>query len=163
MIVEDGTVVAGANSFATVDAADVYFEDRGSAVWAAASDDNKEFALVAATDYINNRFIFLGWKYDDEQPLEFPRVYEDENVASMPDKLLKATYEYAVRALEGILAPDPEVAANGQEVISHSEEVGPIREATMYRAAGSIAVWKPYPMADVLLRDLINTARRVIR
>jgi hypothetical protein len=161
--VEDGTVVAGANSFATVDGADTYFEDRGNATWAAATDTNKETALVRATDYINNRFRFRGEKYDEDQPLEFPRVYDDAESPEMPDKLIYATYEYAVRALGDALAPDPEIQDNGQQVISHSEEVGPIREATMYRATGSIIVWRPYPLADILLRDLILNGRRVIR
>jgi hypothetical protein len=57
MIVEDGSGIVGANSFATVAEADTYFADRGgNTVWDALADADKEAALIVATDYIEKKF-----------------------------------------------------------------------------------------------------------
>ena len=48
-------------------------------------------------------------------------------------------------------------------MLSSREKVGPIEEAYSFRATMGINPWKPYPLADILLRDLIITATRVIR
>lgn len=159
--VEDGTGLAGANSFATVEAADAYFADRGNTVWSAALLADKQIALVKATDYINGRFKFRGSKLNQlVQALEFPRVYLDNPV--MPPNLLKATFEYAVRAVGGSpLAPDPTVDATGGAVKVSRQKVGPVETETEYHQS-RVAVFKPYPAADMLLRDIVRPSE-VIR
>jgi len=161
-IVEDGTGLTDSNSFGAVVDADFYFADRGNAAWTG-SDTLKEQALVRATDYLNNRFKFLGWKYNEEQALEFPRQYTYGGDAEMPPKLLQATYEYAVRALTATLAPDVTVDDRGLQVTSKTEIVGPIEESTTYSEGGSIMQFRPYPAADMLLRGLVDNVRRVVR
>jgi hypothetical protein len=159
--VEDGTGLEDSNALIAVAFADTYFTDRGNTAWTGA-DAVKQAAIIRATDYLCNRFTFLGDKYSEDQALEFPRVYEDIEDPQMPVKMQQAVAEYAVRALSAVLAPDPETDDTGGRVISKREEVGPIKEETVY-ADSSISVLKPYPAADMLLRGLVDTARRVIR
>lgn len=161
-VVEDGTVVANANSFVTLAYADAYFLDRAITAWTGVQAV-KESALIRATDYVNNRFNFLGTKYDEDQTLEFPRVYADSEDAEMPDKLLKATCEYALRALTATLAPDPVTDTTGLQVQSKMTKVGPIEKEVVYKEGGTIYTFKPYPAADMLLKGLIDNTRRVIR
>lgn len=156
-VVEDGTGLVNANSFASVAGADQYFLDRNIVTWTGA-DDLKQSALVRATDYINNRFRFKGVTLTLTQALEFPR-----DDVGMPTKLLYATYEYALRALTATLAPDPVVDETGGKVISKTETVGPLSEAVTYESGVAIALFKPYPAADVLLRGLLAPSGRVIR
>jgi hypothetical protein len=73
--VETGLIVANANSYVTTDEADLFFENSGDTVWAGASDENKEYALVAATRYLQQKYR-LRWKgarMDAFQALDWPR------------------------------------------------------------------------------------------
>ena len=49
------------------------------------------------------------------------------------------------------------------QVIFKREKVGPIEEETRYREGGAIAISKPYPAADRLLRDLLNLSGGLVR
>lgn len=162
-VAENGTGLANANSFVTQEAADAYFEDRANTIWAAAGDDPKLAALVRATDYINNRFVFKGSKFVDTQALEFPRTYIGIAGAQMPEKLKRATYEYALRALNAALAPDPVMDDRGLLVQSKTEKVGPLEESTTYKDGGQLQIFRAYPEADMLLRDLVMKSNRVVR
>lgn len=162
-VAEDGTGLANANSFVTVAGSNAYFVDRANAIWEATDDDVKQSALVRATDYINNRFRFKGEKFLDAQALEFPRLYIGVSGAQMPEKLKRATYEYALRAISAALAPDPVADDRGLQVQSKTEKVGPLEESTVYKDGGQVALFRSYPEADMLLRDLVLASNRVIR
>lgn len=77
LIVEDGTVVAGAESYVTVAAADTYHSNRGNTAWAALSTTNKEIALRKGTDYMLQayRARWQGYRHDADQTLDWPRDY----------------------------------------------------------------------------------------
>lgn len=160
---EDGTGLEASNALISVAEADAYWADRGGTAWAALTTQKKQIAIVQATDYICNRFTFLGWKYNEDQALEFPRQYTQDGDAEMPVKMKQAVAQYANRAAVAALAPDPTVDATGGRVIHKREKVGPIEEETRYAEGASIAIYKPYPEADMLLRGLVYSARRVIR
>jgi hypothetical protein len=159
---EDGTGLETSNALASVAFCDTYHADRGNTAWTGVQAV-KEAAIIRATDYLCNRFKFLGDKYSEDQALEFPRVYDDPEDPQMPVKMQQAVAEYAVRALSAALAPDPTVDATGGKVTAKREKVGPIEEETHYSETAGISVLKPYPAADMLLRGLVDTARRVIR
>lgn len=162
-VAEDGTGLANANSYCSVAFADSYFSDRGITTWTGA-DSVKQSALIKATDYIENRFTFKGTPYSDDQALHFPITdCETGLAAEMPVKLLKATAEYAFRVLSAELAPDPTVDDTGGKVIEKTEKVGPLEETTKYSEATSIQRFRPYPMADILLKGLVYSSNRVIR
>lgn len=160
-IVEDGTIVDGANALATVEFVDQYFLDRGITAWTGDTTTVKQPAIVRATDYIVTRFGHLldGCLVDEDQPLPFPRDEEGD----LPVNLLKAVSEYSLRALTATLAPDPVTDDTGMAVVSKSEAVGPISESTTYASGGSIRTLKPYPAADMLMREFIRSSRNVIR
>lgn len=167
--VEDGTGVAGANSYTTVAFADAYFLDRDNSVWAAIADDaDKEGYLIRATDYIEAVFArrFLGDMADYSQPLSWPRIDVD-NIAEdvIPERLQKAAAEYALRAIDGPLMPDPKVDESGLTVVTTRKAVGPIEKE--FRAYGSTTpkLVRSYPAADALIRPLLRggIGKRVTR
>jgi len=73
IIVEDGTVVAGANSYASESELINYASDRGVVLTAAT-----DVLLIKAMDYIES-LSFIGSKGSEGQPLQWPRkdVYID--------------------------------------------------------------------------------------
>lgn len=159
--VEDGTGLVDSNALISVAFADAYHTLRANTAWTGVQGV-KEAAIVRATDYLCNRFKFLGDKFSEDQALEFPRTYDDDT-AKMPVKMQQAVAEYAVRALTTVLAPDPTTDLTGGRVVEKKEKVGPIEESTRYAEGVSLALLKPYPAADMLLRGLVDTVRRVIR
>jgi hypothetical protein len=74
--VEDGTVIAGANSYVDVATADAFFEDYGLTLWTTtAGDEAKEAALVKGAIYLRQRYR-LRWKgslADATQTMDWPR------------------------------------------------------------------------------------------
>ena len=75
MIVEDGTGVAGANSYATVAEFVAFHTARGNTTLAEADNDQIEAALVKGTDYLVQKFRML-WKGSralEDQVLDWPR------------------------------------------------------------------------------------------
>ncbi len=169
--VEDGTgEVAGANSYASVEEFEAYWDDRGfdHTVY---TEPQIEYALVKATDYIELRFrnYFLGYRVVREppQPLSWPRagvVAHGVLVEGIPDQLKRATNEYAKRALElDDLAPDPGgYDSTGGLIKVRERKVAAIEEKTEYEV-GSGALLRPYPAADSLLEEYIAGAGGVIR
>ena len=73
IVVEDGTVVAGANSYVTEAELTTYAADRGVTLTAAT-----DVLLIKAMDYIES-LSFIGTKYSKGQALQWPRsnVYID--------------------------------------------------------------------------------------
>lgn len=166
-IVENGSVVAGANSYATLAYAQSYFADRGRASEFAGTDDQQRGWLVDATSYIEMRFStrFISTPFSAAQPLSFPRALLDGGPAAwMPDMLLKATCEYAARAKKGPLAPDPLVDKTGHTVVMTSRKVGPIERSFSVAPGSRAQPFRSYPAADALIAPLLMTRqRRVIR
>ena len=73
IIVEDGSVVAGANSYVTEAELTTYAADRGITLTAAT-----DVLLIKAMDYIES-LSFIGTKFSEGQSLQWPRsnVYID--------------------------------------------------------------------------------------
>ena len=157
-VAENGTGLASANSLATVEFADDYFEERGIAAWTG-DDTAKEQALVRATDYVETRWRarFKGSRQfpDTPQALSFPRLYIGQD-GKVPDGIKKAVSEYALRALTAVLLPDPVVTV-GAAVEAVRKKVGPIETETRYSNGGSpgAVVLKPYPAADMLVKPYL--------
>lgn len=61
MIVEDGSGILNANSYVDINFVDAYATARGRIAWTDITvDATKEAAIIAATDYMENRF---GWRF----------------------------------------------------------------------------------------------------
>lgn len=171
--VEDGSGVPGANSYATLEYALSYFDERGRAVEFVGEADQQRGWLVQATDYIELfRERFKSTPYLASQALSFPRallvgVTDGTSMvvdAWMPERLLKATCEYAAIAKRGPLAPNPTVDATGHSVVMTSRKVGPIERSFAVVPGSRARAFRSYPVADALLAPLLRTAgQRVIR
>lgn len=74
MTVEDGTGLADADSYVSVDFADSYYSGRGYSDWSSLETEDREQLLVKATDFIDSVFDWYGKKASYEQALNFPRL-----------------------------------------------------------------------------------------
>lgn len=152
IIVEDGTGLAAANSYASVEEANGYHIDRNNTAWAAAEAVEREAALINATMYLDGTYKWDGTRCYAAQALGWPRVLmwdaDLKAVASnaVPAKVKAATCELALAALSGALAP---ALDRGGKVTS--ESIGPISVSYASGAPGG----KVYPIIDYLVRDLI--------
>lgn len=162
LIVEDGSIVPNANSYVALVEADDYFRVRNNQVWSSLDNATKESLLIQATDYIELRFgrRFLGQKKQDNQPLSFPRK-EVAYISPIPEALKRACFEYAIRANNGPLVPDPKFDESGMALTVRRKKVGPLETEmrTPSKGVGStVTLFRPYPGADYLLSDLLGSS-----
>src|ERR1043166_3715052 len=76
LIVENGTGVANANSYASVEQADDRLSARGNTSWADLDETEQKIpALIQATDYLTlqYRLRWAGFKVRADQSLDWPR------------------------------------------------------------------------------------------
>lgn len=124
--VEDGTNVAGANSYVTVAEAKTYATARG--VTLPTPDSAIEPLILQAMDYLESlRSDYKGIKANQTQPLQWPRTgvtidgYAiDSNV--IPTELKNAEMQLVMDVANGL---DPMAASDGSAFIV-KEKVGPI-------------------------------------
>lgn len=158
-VAEDGTGVIDANSYCTVAYANDYFTERANLTWDDAFTDAKETALIKATDYIEMRF---ANKFKDSilfpttpQALSFPRTGK----VTMPVNLLRATCEYALRALSAELTSD--ISNDLVKDVTTERVIGPIRTVDSVTHSGNYVQSKKtfnrYPAADGLIRTLLKS------
>ncbi|MEJ8571232.1 DnaT-like ssDNA-binding protein [Microbaculum marinum] len=137
LTVEDGTGLAGAESYVSASDADTYHSARGNSAWIG-SEDEKEEALRKAAEYLDGRYRgrWKGVRGSKAQALAWPRarvVDEDGYSVSsttVPNAVVAATCEAALLILSGTdLSPTltRENFATQEEV-----KVGPIEESRSY-------------------------------
>jgi Putative DnaT-like ssDNA binding protein len=110
LVIEDGSLVAGANAYVTVAEVRAFAGARASTVPAvgAPGDAEIEAAVIAATDYLEAlRDRYKGTKVDGDQSLQFPRnnVYLDgfPVLATVIPALLKAAQcQLAIEVAAGL-------------------------------------------------------------
>lgn len=147
----------GANAYIPVSFMREYHADRGRDLSNLTTypDARLQVAIVAATQYLDVRFEFVGYRQDAEQTTEWPRssAYNSrgDHLIGIPRPVKQATAEYAYRALTGVLLADPDRDGSGQVVKSKSETVGPISERIEYVEYGGL-VMPIYPLADNILK-----------
>jgi len=75
LIVEDGSIVPGAESYCSVAAADAYHSGRANATWAGLDQATKEANLRKATEYMVSiyRQRWKGLRASINQALDWPR------------------------------------------------------------------------------------------
>lgn len=158
-LVEDGSIVAGANAYLSVADFDAYWLDRN--ITLSQTQAEKEAAIIIATQYLDQN----KWKgaiVSDAQPLDFPRggVYDQEgreipnNI--IPQQVKHACAEYAHRQLTAPIQPDLE----GGAVKRTKSKLGTLEEEIEY-ADGSVTTRPRYPMADNLIKSLTATTGRM--
>lgn len=152
LIIEDGTGVTGANSFASADDMFLYATDRNIEI----SSDPAilEGLLIKAMDYIESISTrFNGVPRVVGQPLPFPRSVMDSYGAvvstGIPAQVKKAQIILAIAATTTDLLP---VQAAGAVMDVTRKTVGPI---TVEYEKTTHTVTPRVPLADALLRPYI--------
>lgn len=156
---EDGTGLPNANSLCSVEFADAYFEDRKSGLpWLddAVTNEDKQFALVEATDYIQavweNKM--KGHREFDGQALSFPRT--GTGYDEWPDLIQKVTAEYAIRALEAPLMPDlTGQDASGRTLTGEKKKLATLEIEKQYSEYAQLITQKTYPIPDAMIQPLL--------
>ena len=162
--VEDGSGVAGADTYCTVAFADTYHVQRSNpAAWTALSTQGKENALREATFYLQRKYgrSWYGYQRTAAQGLAWPRssvtdtdtgfaVGSDE----IPVKLQRAVSAVALRVANGVdLSPD--IAAAADNVGSSSFSVGGISVNDTYIGVQNSAPRFPEVAAEI--RGLLSS------
>jgi hypothetical protein len=146
----------GANAYVSVADFRAYHADRGRDLSNLTTypDAKVQAAIVQATQYLDVRFEYVGWRYAADQTTEWPRSAAYDNRADrldgIPRPVVQATCEYAYRALSAELLADPARDDYGKAVKSKKESVGPISESVEYADYGGFEM-PAYPLADRLL------------
>ena len=130
-IVEDGTGLPNATSYASVAEFDAYWTDRGDTDLVALSTPVKEVALILGTDWTDLKFRWRGTKKEAdpgilEQALEWPRegVTDIHTLAildedSVPVQIKNGTIEAAAVATSADIFPN--VLKATAEILSESK------------------------------------------
>lgn len=143
-----------ANGYVSLAEARAYWAARLRTHPSTSDDDAVAAAVIKATQYLDTRFRFVGYRKDKGQLREWPRddAYDDrgDSVDGVPQAVKDATCEYAFRALSTELMADPTRDDSGRVVVSKDEKVGPISESVEYSEFAGFEM-PSYPAADRLL------------
>jgi hypothetical protein len=155
----DGGTIDNANAYVTVAEFKAYHKARDNDFDGGGGEIEK--AIVTATDYLDDRWEFVGVRLTRDQATEWPRRDAEDSQGyvwtGVPTKVKEACSEYALIALSGDLDPTPERDVSGRTVSSKREKVGPIEESKSF--SGS-ALYSPpeYPVADRKLAGLTTAS-----
>lgn len=130
----DGTV-EGANSYVSVQQVRDYWADRGVDL-AAKTDAEIQIAAIKATDFLDARYSWVGYKLYRLQGTQWPRGGVSSFLRGLPDAIINATCSLAQRVLSGkVLMPDPTVDPSGQAVLETTKKVGPLETTLKFASA----------------------------
>lgn len=153
LVIENGSGVADANSYATVAEARAYAAARGLTL--PATDGPVETALVLACDKLES-YRYKGAKTDPANPLEWPRtaVYLPGAASaladdSIPVKLKQAQCQLAFDSTQTELQP----TGTGREVTKEKVDVIEIEYAPSSTGSGSVI--PEFNKAEALLAPLL--------
>jgi hypothetical protein len=161
LVVEDGTGLANAESYASVITLRAYLTDRGNTAADGKTDAVVEAGLRRATRYVDGRYgqRWAGYRVRGrEQALDWPRTSvvdsRGDDVADdqVPNEVFEATCEAAAREIvaPGSLTPD----ASAKRIITAT--VGPVSTTWADDGAGS-SVRPTSTIIDELLWPLLLT------
>lgn len=149
--VEDGSIVAGANSYVSLAEARAYATARAKPL--PTDDTALEALLILSVDYLEaQRARYQGSKVDATQELQFPRegVYIDGvplDATAIPSILKQAQIRLAMEANAGV-----DLMPTRSGAFVKKEEVGPI--VTEYSEKVGISVQPEMSAVEALLEPL---------
>lgn len=165
---DDSGQVVGANAYISVQYFTDYHNDRGMDVSDYEVDQIKS-SIVKSTDYADRRWglLFPGSKLNGRsQSTQWPRSNAQDRdgyrVAGIPLEMKDAIAEYTLRDLNGTLVSDPVTDKTGRQVSGKETKVGPITTKVSYIGMTQNG-YKPFPIADDLVRKLIQPGGMVAR
>lgn len=148
MTVEDGTGLSTAQSYVSVADADTYHTAHGNTTWTGV-DALKEAALVRATQALDARYSWQGFRLVETQALDWPRydAYDVDGyyLSGVPQGIKDALCELALLELV-----TPGELTESVEVSVKREKVGVLETEYFERPTTS------YPAVDNALRRLIR-------
>lgn len=164
IIVEDGSIVAGANSYISQAAALQYFQNNGDTVFTGASDVNQATALIRGC-YLLGYWLNGRWRgrkagtgyvqtgVTNPQPLDWPRCeVRDSDGYLVPNNVVPQKVQFAQCEVAKIELSSPGAFIQQKVDKSNSVQqsrVGPI-QTTYKPTAPSISYW---PQVIAMLRD----------
>lgn len=180
IIVEDGTGLNNANSYAGVDVAGQYFENTGRKdTWSTYSAAQRQAALIAAAQYMDEVYghRYLGDLPDatrDTQGLLWPRKSvpnpraPSEYLAdpAFPAEIGLASAEFALALLvDGGGTLFGQNDGGGPTVVEKSVRVeGAVSKSERFAGGGTPARRRRFPQAESVLRSYITASQaRVLR
>lgn len=162
-IVETGSIVAGATSYASIEQFLDYFTDLGDTSVESRDELDIEVALIKGTAYLDSTYrnSFKGRKVIATQSLQFPRYGLTEDgfavdTRMIPANIIKATCEAANRSFTIDLFKD--IKAGESNVVEKT--IGPL---TKKWAPGTYQVAITYPLIDKLLAGLVDSGYGIIK
>lgn len=148
MIVEDGTGLSTAQSYISVANADTYHTAHGNTTWTGV-DALKEAALVRATQALDARYDWPGFRLVSTQALDWPRydAYDVDGyiLSDVPQGIKDALCEMALLELV-----TPGELTESVEVSVKREKVGALETEYFERPRTS------YPAVDNALRRILR-------
>jgi hypothetical protein len=161
IVVEDGNIVPGANSYGSVADADAYFSGHElESTWTVLDNAAKEKHLKRATRYLDLRYHarWVEQRVSLSQVLDWPRINIQTRDGfgfrsnQIPPEIPKACFEAAVRSAAGdTLIPDIVPGTNAGSLNYERVLVGPIEQELHY--SGARSQLKSYPSIELLLQD----------
>ena len=151
--VQDGTTpTSTANAYILLAEFDQWIENR--AYVTTRTDEEKQAAIILASEFLDIRFNYKGYKKTLDQSTEWPRSdvqdKADRAILGIPQAVELATACYAWIALEQVLVSTPTPSTTGQVITYERTKVeGAVEEEVHYggdgQASGGIV---EYPIGD---------------
>ena len=139
LTVEDGTIVAGADSYASQADFSAYAALMGLTLTGDAA--SQEIDMRRAGAYLDRQFTFVGRPVNRDQTMEWPRYYEDEiegvslPTNEVPVEIVQAQYEIAYLFNSG---NDLFAYTSGAAVKKTKVVAGPVSSETEYEGASDV-------------------------
>ncbi|MCK5015599.1 MAG: hypothetical protein KAS32_00890 [Candidatus Peribacteraceae bacterium] len=157
---------ATANAYVSVAEFQAYCDERGID-HSAKTDPQIEQAIVRATDYMDGRWTYEGFKYDIEQSTEVPRrdVFDSEGFAidDIPRIFKNACCEYTqIDLIVGeTLMPNSQNNTQSGQLTYERKKVDAVEKEIHYHANRGFQ-WPRWPLPDRMMRQsgLIGSTRR---
>lgn len=153
LVIEDGSGVAGANTYIDADAARAFAAARGLSLPAA--DADVEVLLIKAMDFIEAfRADFQGIKTSPDQPLQWPRTGATLDGYPLAEDAIPATLASA----QAQLAADANLqelmpTGSGREVVMEKVDVISVQ----YAESGNGNPQPVFTKAEALLKPLLKS------
>lgn len=151
MIVEDGTGVVGANSFATIAELQAYSDDRNIDISSYSNEELEAALIVASYDFINFNYHFPGTLLNEDQGMCIPT---DE--VPIDTTIKNSACAAAILQLQGRLFVDPaDIDVNGG-IKSTSDSVGTLNTEIVYQDGGGYRTTYPTTSIDKMLSKYVT-------
>lgn len=151
LVVEDGSIVAGANSYATLDEIRAHAQERG--IILPADNVSLEVLAIKAMDYIEAQEAqFQGYRVSDTQPLSWPRTDVVLHGHVFPVNTIPSELVRAQSVLAAVINTGVDMLPTRTKPAKKSVRIGPI--ATEYALNLGAATAPVVSAVDALLAPL---------